>query len=195
MALAEEIKKYRKEKKHSMNDVSKLTGIPADRIYKWEKGTKPGDAEDLLKIKDYLSGKLENYPKEKIIESITSITNDVILHELIKSNLRLVALAEEQARATAIQAEADRDRAAAEKGRVEVNNKNADNYASLIMNNKELVQIVKPIARRVPTDTKSAVESKYPADQGWRSLIGPGKKYATKAEAREALKKFDLKEK
>lgn len=42
-----------------MADVSQLTGIPADRIYKWEKGTRPNDAEDLLKIRMYLEGKLE----------------------------------------------------------------------------------------------------------------------------------------
>jgi len=46
-----------------MNDVSQITGIPANRIYKWEKGTKPNDAEDLLKIKSYLKGELETIPK------------------------------------------------------------------------------------------------------------------------------------
>lgn len=60
MDLGNQLKTYRKSKKHSVQKVSKITGIPADRIYKWERGTRPSDAEDLLKIKDYLAGKLEN---------------------------------------------------------------------------------------------------------------------------------------
>lgn len=49
-----------------MADVSQLTGIPSDRIYKWEKGTKPNDAEDLLKIRAYLEGKLESGGKDNL---------------------------------------------------------------------------------------------------------------------------------
>lgn len=59
MDLGTQLKTYRKSKGHSVQKVSEITGIPADRIYKWEKGTRPSDAEDLLKIKDYLAGKLE----------------------------------------------------------------------------------------------------------------------------------------
>lgn len=63
MDLGTQLKTYRKSKKHSVQKVSELTGIPADRIYKWEKGTRPSDAEDLLKIREYMAGKVETAPE------------------------------------------------------------------------------------------------------------------------------------
>lgn len=62
MDLAQELKRYRKKKGHTMADIEALTGIPAENLYKWEKGTKPSDAEQLLKLRDYLAGKLETVP-------------------------------------------------------------------------------------------------------------------------------------
>lgn len=64
MDLGTQLKTYRKSKGHSVQRVSEITGIPADRIYKWEKGTRPSDAEDLLKIREYMAGKLERGQKE-----------------------------------------------------------------------------------------------------------------------------------
>jgi len=62
MDVGQQLKNYRRQKGLSMADIAKITGIPADRLYKWEKGSKPSDAEDLLKMKDLFSGKLENIP-------------------------------------------------------------------------------------------------------------------------------------
>lgn len=64
MNLGVELRVYRKSKGHSVQKVSELTGIPADRIYKWEKGTRPSDAEDLLKIRAYMGDVLESKPKD-----------------------------------------------------------------------------------------------------------------------------------
>jgi transcriptional regulator with XRE-family HTH domain len=66
MNLAVQLRVYRKSKGHSVKTVSQITGIPADRIYKWEKGTKPQDAEDLLKIREYMDGKLESKPEKEL---------------------------------------------------------------------------------------------------------------------------------
>jgi transcriptional regulator with XRE-family HTH domain len=62
MNLGVQLRVYRKSKGHSVQKVSELTGIPADRIYKWEKGTRPSDAEDLLKIRAYMGGEVESAP-------------------------------------------------------------------------------------------------------------------------------------
>jgi transcriptional regulator with XRE-family HTH domain len=66
-----------------MADVSQLTGIPADRIYKWEKGTKPNDAEDLLKIREYLEGKLESLPDDGL-EKVPKNPADPTPMEILK---------------------------------------------------------------------------------------------------------------
>lgn len=65
MNLGVQLRVYRKSKNHSVQKVSELTGISADKIYKWEKGTRPSDAEDLLKIREYMSGKVETAPKKE----------------------------------------------------------------------------------------------------------------------------------
>jgi transcriptional regulator with XRE-family HTH domain len=62
--IGEQIKAYRKQNKVSMPKISQLTGIPTDRLYKWEKGTKPSDVEDVRKMEAFFSGKLENVPRE-----------------------------------------------------------------------------------------------------------------------------------
>lgn len=63
MNLGVQLRTYRKSKGHSVQKVAELTGIPADRIYKWEKGTRPSDAEDLLKIRAYMGEQMESKPK------------------------------------------------------------------------------------------------------------------------------------
>lgn len=68
MNLGVQLRVYRKSKQHSVKKVSELTGIPADRIYKWEKGAKPSDAEDLLKIREYMAGKVESKPKAGVAQ-------------------------------------------------------------------------------------------------------------------------------
>lgn len=103
MALAEDIKEARKKRGHSMADVSQLIGIKSDKIYKWEKGTKPSDPEDLAKIKDYISGGpaeranpvLENTQKSpeedfraKYIKQIEK--ENQFLQNLVTTNLTLV---------------------------------------------------------------------------------------------------------
>lgn len=82
MNLGTQLRVYRKSKGHSVQKVSELTGIPADRIYKWEKGTRPSDAEDLLKIRAYMNGEVEGKPNNNGMElettSNTNLTRDPI---------------------------------------------------------------------------------------------------------------------
>lgn len=64
MSLGQEIRLKRKSQGLSAEGLSNLLGISKDKIYKWESGTKPSDAEELLKIQKWLAEKLENVPHE-----------------------------------------------------------------------------------------------------------------------------------
>lgn len=97
MQLGERFKKYRKEKGYSMAEVQALTGIPADRLYKWEKGTKPSLGEDILTLEKFLSGKLETVPRstnsedeQKEAENQSSTDFAVQIAGLIKQQNRLM---------------------------------------------------------------------------------------------------------
>jgi phage repressor protein C with HTH and peptisase S24 domain len=56
------LKEKRKEKGLSVQALGVLLDIPPDRIYKWEKGTKPSDIEDYKKIDAFLHDNLETFP-------------------------------------------------------------------------------------------------------------------------------------
>lgn len=38
----------------SVPDLAGILGIPKDRIYKWQKGSKPSDMEDYMKVNEWL---------------------------------------------------------------------------------------------------------------------------------------------
>lgn len=54
------IKKFRESQGLKRIEFADRFGIKIDNLYKWEKGTKPSDAEDFLKLEEIL--KLENIP-------------------------------------------------------------------------------------------------------------------------------------
>lgn len=58
--IGQRIKVFRKEKNLSVPQIERITGIPKDRIYKWEKGTTPYDTADYEKIEKLLNNKLES---------------------------------------------------------------------------------------------------------------------------------------
>lgn len=62
MNIGQRLKKIRKEKGIKMSAIEAATGIPADRMYKWEQGGNPQTAEDLRTIEAYLSKISENVP-------------------------------------------------------------------------------------------------------------------------------------
>lgn len=51
-----EVLEIRKQRKVSVTKLSKLTGIPADRIYKWESGIGNPKADDSEKLQKWLNG-------------------------------------------------------------------------------------------------------------------------------------------
>lgn len=53
--IGERLKAFRKSKKLSVPYISKVLGIPKDRIYKWEKGHRPTDLEDYNKVENFLN--------------------------------------------------------------------------------------------------------------------------------------------
>lgn len=57
----EQLKARRKQLKLSVVRLAEMLDIPKERIYKWEKGTKPSTVEDHLKIDEFLSGKMEGF--------------------------------------------------------------------------------------------------------------------------------------
>lgn len=66
MSLGNQIRQKRKKLGLSADQLSELLGISKDKIYKWETGTKPSDAVELLKVQAWLSTELEIVPREKM---------------------------------------------------------------------------------------------------------------------------------
>jgi transcriptional regulator with XRE-family HTH domain len=61
--LKDQIRKKRKALRLSAEDLATLIGVNKENIYKWEKGTKPSNPEDYIKLMNWLKGTLENIPK------------------------------------------------------------------------------------------------------------------------------------
>lgn len=59
------IKDKRKELGLSAKELAEIIGVKEGNIYKWEKGTKPHDPENFLKIQNWLSGKTETVTDSK----------------------------------------------------------------------------------------------------------------------------------
>jgi glycine dehydrogenase subunit 2 len=54
MEIGIRLKEFRERKKIKMPAIEAATGISKENLYKWEKGTKPSDVNDYLKLKAYL---------------------------------------------------------------------------------------------------------------------------------------------
>lgn len=63
LELKDQIKGKRKELKLSAEELATLIGVSKDNIYKWEKGTRPSNPEDYIKLTNWLNGKMEGVPK------------------------------------------------------------------------------------------------------------------------------------
>lgn len=102
MFKGEDIKRKRKASRMSAEALATLLKVSKENIYKWEKGTRPNNAEDYLKVENWLNGKLENVPQKTVssgnIEKDSDSNkddkylklledNDKFFKELVKSNL------------------------------------------------------------------------------------------------------------
>ena len=62
--LSTRLRTLRTQKGYSVADLEKAWGVPIDRIYKWEKGTKPTNPNDYIGLHAFLrTGKLESFTK------------------------------------------------------------------------------------------------------------------------------------
>ena len=61
------LKEFRQNEKITMAVVSAATGIIKETLYKWEKGTKPSDFGECLKLKAYLD-EMQNKQEENLLE-------------------------------------------------------------------------------------------------------------------------------
>lgn len=66
MFKGEDIKKKRKSLGMSAEKLAAVLQVSKESIYKWEKGTRPNNAEDYMKVESWLSGKLENVPQNTV---------------------------------------------------------------------------------------------------------------------------------
>lgn len=64
MFKGEDIRKKRKSLQLTVDELASIIGVKSDNLYKWEKGTRPNNAEDYLKVENWLTGKLESVPHE-----------------------------------------------------------------------------------------------------------------------------------
>lgn len=80
------IRKKRKEMNLSVKDLAEALKVKPDNLYKWEKGTKPTDPEDYMKIENWLSGKLESVPHETNADSEKEPTPLQLMKIIITTN-------------------------------------------------------------------------------------------------------------
>lgn len=64
MFTGKELKEKRKLLKLSAKKLADILSVKKDNIYKWEKGIRPNNAEDYIKVEKWIHGKLENVPHE-----------------------------------------------------------------------------------------------------------------------------------
>ncbi len=91
------LKKELKERKVSVPVFEEQTGIPKDRVYKWLKRvTGKIDYEDAVKVEGWISGQLDNVPRETKKEPLESAIEKLSESKLIDSkNIeRLITLLE-----------------------------------------------------------------------------------------------------
>lgn len=87
------IRKKRKELKLSAPQLAELLQVNLQNLYKWEKGTKPSDPEDYIKIENWLSGKLEIVPNhtnhEPVKPAVATVPGEINTQQLIEAIITL----------------------------------------------------------------------------------------------------------
>ncbi len=68
MFSGEEIRKKRKSLGLSAAELAILLNVSRESLYKWEKGHRPNNAEEYIRLEKWLNGKLENVPHENMAE-------------------------------------------------------------------------------------------------------------------------------
>lgn len=89
MFTGEQIRSKRKGLKMSVEQLADLLRVKPDNLYKWEKGTKPNNAEDYLKIENWLSGKMENVPEKPESETKTPTMESLVRSIELNAQSRL----------------------------------------------------------------------------------------------------------
>jgi phage repressor protein C with HTH and peptisase S24 domain len=84
-SIGDRLRAKRKQLNLSVPDIAAALGIPKDRIYKWEKGSKPSDIEDYRKIEHFIQTGLENVPRETPEQ--LSFIQDRLNHKLTVNTL------------------------------------------------------------------------------------------------------------
>lgn len=90
MTIGEQFKAKRKQfDKLSVPKLAAIMDIPADRIYKWEKGHNPSDFEDMKKVDDFIKNGLANFPSDLLeTKNNTQPTYSKELIELLQQTNR-----------------------------------------------------------------------------------------------------------
>ena len=127
--FSEKIKQKRKELNLSVQRMAVLLNLPAESIYKWQKGTRPVDLDHVRKLEMFTDGRFDqfvndgdlvkNYDYDAAIRKImppkptndfaTTLNEPEVLYELIRSQKQLIEMQqkrieelEEKARAPVI---------------------------------------------------------------------------------------------
>lgn len=102
MFTGEQIRQKRKQQGMSAEDLANYLNVKKENLYKWERGHKPNNAEDYIKLENWLDGKLENVPQKTVSSGNIQTDsdpenddkylrlledNDRFFKELVKSNL------------------------------------------------------------------------------------------------------------
>lgn len=74
MIKGEEIRKRRRSLNLSVKELASLLNVSENNLYKWEKGTRPTDPEDFIKLERWLKGeKVETVPENIASEPLPSL--------------------------------------------------------------------------------------------------------------------------
>jgi hypothetical protein len=122
----EDILKIIKDQRLNVLEISRKSGIPSSRIYKWLDGKGNPKTEDSEKLQNWAVSNLEEVPREnksvkddRIPEEKSTVLNEgqteykrtnileKIIHDLVSSSASQTRANEEQAKANRIQAEAN----------------------------------------------------------------------------------------
>lgn len=92
MFTGEQIRQKRKQQGMSAEDLANYLNVKKENLYKWERGHKPNNAEDYIKLENWLDGKLENVPQKTVssgnIQTDSDPENDDKYLRLLEDNDR-----------------------------------------------------------------------------------------------------------
>lgn len=66
MVKADDIKRKRKAEGLTVQELSEKLKVSKANLYKWEKGHKPANPEDYIKLENWLKDKVESVPQETV---------------------------------------------------------------------------------------------------------------------------------